>query len=241
MQMEVDIFIPCFIDQFYPQTGFNMIKVLEKLGCKVYYNTNQTCCGQPLYNGGYKNEAIKIAKKFLNDFKGDRYIVSPSASCIAMVKNSYNEFFESSASRIKFKKIQVQAYEFTTFLTEILKVENVGAEFDATVTYHDSCSAFRQLGIYNGPRRLLKNVKNLKLVEMKENDTCCGFGGTFSIKMEPISAGMVDQKIENALATEAEYIVTTDSSCIMHMEGFVKKQRKNIKLIHIADILASGY
>lgn len=239
--MEVDIFIPCFIDQFYPQTGFNMVKVLEKLGCKVFYNTNQTCCGQPLYNGGYKNEAIKIAKKFLNDFKGDRYIVSPSASCIAMVKHSYNEFFESSASRIKFKKIQVKAYEFTTFLTEILKVENVGAEFDATVTYHDSCSAFRALNIYEGPRRLLKNVKNLKLVEMKENDTCCGFGGTFSMKMEPISTGMVDQKINNALATAAEYIVTTDSSCLMHMEGYVKKQKKDIKLIHIADILASGY
>jgi L-lactate dehydrogenase complex protein LldE len=241
MQMEVDIFIPCFIDQFYPQTGFNMIKVLEKLGCKVFYNTNQTCCGQPLYNAGYKNEAIKISKKFLNDFKGDRYIVSPSASCIAMVKNTYNEFYESSASRIKFKKIQVKAYEFTTFLTEILKVEDVGAEFDATVTYHDSCSAFRSLGIYEGPRRLLKNVKNLKLVEMKENDTCCGFGGTFSVKMEPISTGMVDQKIENALATKAEYIVSTDTSCIMHMEGFVKKQKKDIKLIHIADILAQGY
>ena len=158
-----------------------------------------------------------------------------------MVKQSYIEFFESSASRIKFKKIQVKAYEFTTFLTEILKVENVGAEFDATVTYHDSCSAFRALNIYEGPRRLLKNVKNLKLVEMKENDTCCGFGGTFSMKMEPISTGMVDQKINNALATAAEYIVTTDSSCLMHMEGYVKKQKKDIKLIHIADILASGY
>ena len=239
--MEVDIFIPCFVDQLYPQTGFNMIKVLEKLGCKVHYNTNQTCCGQPMYNGGYKNEAIKIAKKFLNDFKGDRYIVSPSGSCIAMVKNSYNEFFEGSASRIKFKKIQVKAYEFTTFLTEILKVEDVGAEFDATVTYHDSCSALRSLGIKEAPRRLLMNVKKLKLVEMKESDTCCGFGGTFAIKMEPISSGMVDQKIDNALTTGAEYIVSTDVSCNMHMEGYVKKQKKDIKLIHIADILAQGY
>jgi L-lactate dehydrogenase complex protein LldE len=239
--MDVDIFIPCFIDQFYPETGMNMIKVLEKLGCRVFYNTNQTCCGQPLYNAGYRNDAIKIAKKFLNDFKGDRYIVSPSASCIAMVKNTYNEFFESSASRIKFKKIQIKAYEFTTFLIEILKVDDVGAVFDATVTYHDSCSAFRLLDIYDSPRRLLKNVKNLKLVEMKESETCCGFGGTFSIKMEPISIGMVDQKIDNALNTKAEYIVTTDTSCLMHMEGFVNKQTKDIKLIHIADVLAQGY
>jgi L-lactate dehydrogenase complex protein LldE len=239
--MEVEIFIPCFIDQLFPQTGLNMVKVLEKAGCKVFYNPNQTCCGQPAYNAGYKIEAIKIAKKFINDFKGDKYIVCPSASCVSMIKNNYDEFFENSALRIKHKKIQNKVYEFTVFLTEVLKIENLGATFEATVTYHDSCSAVRGLNIKDAPRRLLSNVKGLKLVEMNESETCCGFGGTFAIKMECISSGMVDQKVENALATGAEYIVSTDSSCLLHIEGYARKQNKEIRTMHIADVLASGY
>jgi L-lactate dehydrogenase complex protein LldE len=239
--MEIDIFIPCFVDQIYPETGLNMVKVLEKAGCKVHYNMNQTCCGQPAYNAGYKNEAIKIAKKLIYEFKGDRYIVCPSASCVGMIKSNYEEFFVNSALRIKYKKIQYRFFEFTEFLTEVLKIEEFDARFDAVVTYHDSCSASRGLKIKDGPRRLLANVKGLRLVEMKESDTCCGFGGTFSIKMEPISIGMVDQKVGHALATQAEYIVSTDTSCLMHMEGYIRKQNMNIKTIHIADILASGY
>jgi L-lactate dehydrogenase complex protein LldE len=239
--MDVDIFIPCFIDQLYPETGMNMVKVLEKVGCKVFYNTNQTCCGQPAFNGGYKMEAIKIAKKFINDFKGDKYIVCPSASCVGMIKKNYEEFFENSALRIKYKKLQSKIVEFTVFLTEILKIEDVGARFEGVVTYHDSCSAVRGLNIKDGPRKLLSHVKGLKLLEMHESDTCCGFGGTFSIKMEPISTGMVHQKVEYALATSAEYIVGTDTSCLMHIDGYVKKQKKDIKILHIADILASGY
>jgi L-lactate dehydrogenase complex protein LldE len=158
-----------------------------------------------------------------------------------MIKNGYKEFFESSATRIKFKKIQQKVFEFTTFLTEILKVEDVGASFDATVTYHDSCSAIRGLGIKEAPRKLLSHVKGLKLIEMPDSDVCCGFGGTFSFKMEPISTGMLFQKVENALSTGAEYIVSTDTSCLMHMEGYIKKQKKNIRTLHIADILAEGY
>ena len=239
--MQIDIFIPCFIDQLYPQTGFNMVKVLEKLGCQINYNPNQTCCGQPTYNGGYKNEAAKLARKFINDFKGDKYIVVPSASCVGMIKYDYEDFFNSSSLRSKYKKIQDNTFEFTMFLTEILKVENVGAEFDAVVTYHDSCTALRTLGIKDAPRRLLKNVKGLKLVEMKESETCCGFGGTFSVKMEPISAAMAEQKIDNALETKADYIVGTDTSCLMSMEGFLKKNNKPMRTLHIADILAKGY
>jgi L-lactate dehydrogenase complex protein LldE len=239
--MLIDIFIPCFIDQLYPQTGFNMVKVLEKLGCKINYNPNQTCCGQPSYNGGYKSEAFKLAKKFMNDFKADKYIVCPSASCVGMIKFDYENFFGNSALRSQYRKIREKTYEFTMFLTEVLKIEDVGAEFDAVVTYHDSCQAFRALGIKDGPRRLLKNVKKLKLKEMNESETCCGFGGTFSVKMEPISAGMADQKVENALETGAEYIVGTDTSCLMNIEGYLKKQNKPMKTLHIADILAQGY
>jgi L-lactate dehydrogenase complex protein LldE len=239
--MEVDIFIPCYIDLMYPDTGFNTIKVLEKLGVDVKYNPNQTCCGQPAYNAGYKQEAFRVAKKFLNDFSGNRPIVSPSASCIKMVKESYEEFFVNSSQRTHFKKIQSNAYEFTTFLTEVLKVTDVGATFDAKVTYHDSCSAYNGMGIYDGPRKLLEKVKGLELIEMNESTTCCGFGGTFSMKMEPISSAMADQKTANALATGADYIVGTDTSCLMHLETFLKKQKRDIKVIHIADVLAQGW
>ncbi|MBL6964197.1 MAG: (Fe-S)-binding protein [Bacteroidetes bacterium] len=239
--MEVDIFIPCYIDLLYPETGFNMVKVLEKLGCKVYYNTNQTCCGQPAFNAGYKKEAFKVAKKFINDFSGNRYIVSPSASCIKMVKDSYEDFFLNSSQRNHYKKIQNKAIEFTSFLTDILKKKDVGAVFEAKVCYHDSCSAHNGMGIKKGPRELLKYVKGLELIEMNESETCCGFGGTFSVKMEPISIAMVDQKSENALATGADYIVSTDTSCLMHIDGYLQKQNKKIKVMHIADVLAQGY
>jgi len=239
--MEVDIFIPCYIDQLFPQTGFNMIKVLEKVGCKVNYNTNQTCCGQPAYNAGYVNEAYKVARKFLNDFKGNRYIVSPSASCIGMIKDSYRDFFENSAQRTQFKKIQSKAFEFSSFLTEILQVYDVGATFNAKVTYHDSCSALRGLGIKEGPRKLLRNVKGLELIEMEESETCCGFGGVFSVVMEPISTSMAEQKVLHAVQTGAQYITGTDSSCLMHIDGFARKNNHPITVMHLADILAQGY
>lgn len=241
MFMEIDIFIPCFIDLMYPDTAFNMIKVLEKTGCKINYNTNQTCCGQPAYNAGYKNEAFKLARKFMNDFSGDRYIVTPSASCAGMIKKSYEDFFNSSAKRNHFMKIREKTYEFSTFLTDVMNVENVGAVFSSRVTYHDSCSALRGLKIKNGPRKLLMNVRGLELVEMEESETCCGFGGTFAVKMEPISSAMADQKVTNALKTGAEYIIGTDTSCLMHLDAYARKNNKNIKTMHLADILAQGY
>ena len=239
--MEVDIFIPCYIDQFYAQTAFNTIKVLEKAGCKVHYNQMQTCCGQPAYNAGYVDEAFKVANKFLNDFNGNRYIVSPSASCIGMVKHSYQDFFDNSVQRKLFKKIQSKSYELSEFLTSVLQRTDMGASFNAKVTYHDSCSALRGLGIKKGPRELLKKVKGLQLIEMDESETCCGFGGTFSVVMEPISTAMAEQKVLNALKTGADYIVGTDISCLMHLEAFAKKQGHPIAIMHIADVLAQGY
>ncbi len=238
--MEVDIFIPCFINQLYPETGFNMVKVLEKLGCKINYPQNQTCCGQPSYNAGYKDEALKLANKFLNDFDSNRYIVSPSASCVGMVRHNYEEFFTNSSKINKYRNLQSRLFEFTEFLLKVLKVEDVGASFNKKITYHDSCSAIRGLGIKDGPRKLLSNVTDLQLIEMNESDTCCGFGGTFSIKMEPISSAMAEQKVANALETGAEYIVGTDTSCLMHIDGYAKKNNKNIKVMHIADVLAQG-
>jgi len=238
--MDVDIFIPCFIDQVYPQTGFNMVKVLEKAGVKVHYNTNQTCCGQFAFNSGYWDEARTLGKKFIHDFSNNRPIVGPSASCIGYVKNFYDELFYNSAYHNDYKQLQRNIYEITDFLVNVLKVEDFGSVFEHKITYHDSCAALREYGLTDEPRRLLKNVKGLELVEMKDTDVCCGFGGTFSVKFEPISTAMAQQKVQNALETGAEYIVSTDSSCLMHQYGYIKKHKLPLKVAHIVDVLASG-
>ncbi len=238
--MDVDIFIPCFIDQIYPQTGFNMVKVLEKAGINVHYNTNQTCCGQFAFNSGYWEEARKLGKKFIKDFSHNRPIVGPSASCIGYIKNFYDELFYNSAFHNDYKQLQRNIYEITDFLVNVIKMEDFGSVFEHKITYHDSCASLREYGLTDEPRRLLKNVKGLELIEMKDSDVCCGFGGTFSVKFEPISTAMAEQKVQNALDTGAEYIVSTDSSCLMHQYGYIKKHKLPIKVAHIVDVLASG-
>jgi L-lactate dehydrogenase complex protein LldE len=239
--MKIQLFIPCFVDQLYPQTAFNMVKVLEKAGCEVTYNTNQTCCGQPAFNAGFWNEAREVAAKFIADFEGVDYVVAPSASCVGFVRNYYSKLFENSSFHNQVKDLSKRVFEFTEFLTEVLKVENFDAVFNAKATYHDSCAALRECKIKDGPRRLLKNVKGLQLSEMLDVETCCGFGGTFAVKFEAISIGMADQKINNALSTDAEYIISTDLSCLLHLDSYIKGKELPLKTIHIADILASGY
>ncbi|HSZ25158.1 MAG TPA: (Fe-S)-binding protein [Cytophagaceae bacterium] len=242
-KIAVDIFIPCFVDQVYPQTGFNMVKVLEKLGCEVSYNPNQTCCGQPAYNAGHFEQAKEVAIKFLNDFsKGDRYVVAPSASCVGMVRNSYAQLFKDSSYIKEYRDLKKHVFEFTEFLTDILKIEKVeGAKLEMKATYHDSCSGLRECHLKQQPRNLLRNVEGLELVEMKDNENCCGFGGTFAVKFESISVGMGEQKVNNAIETKAEVIISTDSSCLMHLEGYINKHNSPIKVMHIADVLASGW
>lgn len=239
--MKVHIFIPCFVDQLYPQTAFNMVKVLEKAGCEVYYNTNQTCCGQPAYNAGFWNEAKSVCEKFFKDFEDAEYIVAPSASCVGFVKNYYSKIFENSSMHNRVKDLSKKIYEFTDFLTEVLNIDHFGASLNGKATYHDSCAALRECKIKEQPRRLLRNVKGLDIVEMKDNETCCGFGGTFAVKFDAISIGMADQKIANALATGAEYIISTDLSCLLHLDGYIKGEKIKLKTMHIADVLANGW
>ncbi len=239
--MKVQLFIPCFVDQLYPQTAFNMVKVLEKAGCEVAYNTNQTCCGQPAFNAGFWDEAREVCIKFLNDFNTADYIVAPSASCVGFIRNYYSKLFENAAVFNHVKDISKRIYEFSEFLTDVLKIENVGAELNATATYHDSCAALRECKIKDGPRKLLSKVKGLELIEMNDVETCCGFGGTFAVKFDGISIGMADQKIINAIATGAEYIISTDLSCLMHLDGYIKGKKLPLKTMHIADVLATGW
>lgn len=238
--MEVDVFIPCFIDQFYPDTARNIIKVLEEAGCKVFYNPEQTCCGQPSFNSGYWNETRILAKKFLRDFNSDRPVVSPSASCTGFIRNYYRKLFaDDPENMIELEKLISRIFEFTDFLVNRINKTDFNAGFYHKVTFHDSCSGLREYGIKDEPRILLGNVKGLQLLEMENTQVCCGFGGTFSAKFHHISTAMTVQKVENALKTGAEYIVSTEASCLMNIEAYIRKQKLPIKAIHLADILAA--
>jgi L-lactate dehydrogenase complex protein LldE len=239
--MKVQLFIPCFIDQLYPQTAFNMVKVLEKACCEVAYNGNQTCCGQPAFNAGYWDDAREVCTKFLKDFDTADYIVCPSASCVGFIRNYYSKLFNNSALHNSVKDLAKRTYEFTEFLTDVIKIDNFGASLTAKATYHDSCAALRECKIKEAPRQLLAKVKGLELIEMAETDTCCGFGGSFAVKFDPISAAMADQKINHALATGASHLISTDISCLMHLEGCIRHKGLSLTTMHIADVLACGW
>ena len=236
--MKVQLFIPCFVDQLYPQTAFSMIKVLEKAGCEVSYNPNQTCCGQPAFNAGFWDDAREVCSKFLKDFDSSQIIVAPSASCVGFVKNYYTKLFDNSSLHNEVKAIGKNIFEFSDFLVNKLGVTNFDAELNGKATYHDSCAGLRECKIKNEPRQLLQHVKGLEIVEMEDVETCCGFGGTFAVKFEPISIGMAEQKVEHALATGAQYLISTDLSCLMHLQGYIDNKNYSLKTMHIADVLA---
>ncbi|MFM7357874.1 MAG: (Fe-S)-binding protein [Sediminibacterium sp.] len=239
--MKVHIFIPCFIDQLYPGVGINMVKVLRKAGCEVVYNGAQTCCGQPAFNAGFWGEAKEVCTKFITDFEGADYIVTPSASCAGFVKNYFKSLFENSAYQQPAKKTSEKIHEFSSFLIHVLGIDDFGAVFNGKATYHDSCAALRECNIKDEPRRLLQQVEGLELVEMNDTTTCCGFGGTFAVKFEPISIAMGEQKSRNAADTGAQYIISTDMSCLMQLDGYIRNQQMNLQVLHLADVLASGW
>ena len=239
--MDIQLFIPCYIDQLYPQTAFNTIQILEKAGCKVHYNPRQTCCGQPAFNSGYWKEASSMAKKFLHDFNAEMPVVSPSGSCTGYIIHHFPQILNDKPEWLQqFEKMKNSIYELSDFLVNVLKVENLGATFPHQVTYHDSCSALREYGVKEEPRRLLSHVEGLELIEMPESETCCGFGGTFAVKHNAVSTAMAERKVLNALETGAEYIVGTEASCLMNINAYCTKHQISIRGIHLADVLASG-
>ncbi len=239
--MKVELFIPCFVDQLYPETAFNTIKILEKAGCEVVYNAKQTCCGQPAYNAGYWEQAKEVGTKFLSDFSEANYIVAPSASCVGMVRNGYNDLFTNTIVHNKCRNIQGNIFELSDFLINVLKKNYFGAELEGKAVYHDSCSGLRECKIKDEPRELLSRVIGLEMLEMKDTDMCCGFGGTFAVKFDAISSAMAEQKINNALEMEADYIISTDLSCLLHLDGYIEKNNLKIKTMHLADVLANGW
>lgn len=234
--MTVDIFIPCFVDQLYPATAFNMVKVLEKAGCTVHYNEKQTCCGQPAFNAGFVKDAATVAQYFQDTFCNAEQIVSPSASCTGFINN-----YQPSILKQEGSEQLAKAKEFSQFLVNDLGQTNFNAVFPHKVTYHDSCSGLRECGIKKEPRLLLQKVQGLELVEMHDNETCCGFGGTFAMKFASISVAMAEQKIQNAMDSGAEYIVSTDLSCLMQIQSVIDRQSLQMKTIHLADVLSAGW
>lgn len=239
--MNVHVFIPCFVDQLYPTAGFNTIKVLEKAGCNVIYNPDQTCCGQPAFNAGYWGESREVCSKFIKDFEQAEYVVMASASCTGFVNNYYDKVFGNTSNHNATKDIKGKVFELSDFLVNVLKVVDLGASLNGTATYHDSCAALRECKIKEEPRTLLKHVKGLNLVPLQENETCCGFGGTFAVKFEGISTAMGEQKAQHVMDTKASYLISTDLSCLMHINGVMEKKQMPVQCLHLADVLASGY
>jgi L-lactate dehydrogenase complex protein LldE len=239
--MHVHVFIPCFIDQLYPTAGFNTIKVLERAGCTVHYNANQTCCGQPAFNAGYWGESREICNKFIDDFSDASYIVMPSASCAGFVKNYFPKIFDNTTNNKNIDSFKTNVFELSDFLVNEMKIVDLGAKFDGIATYHDSCAALRECKIKSEPRKLLEKVAGLELVEMNETETCCGFGGTFAVKFEDISVAMGEQKVQHIIDSKADFLISTDLSCLMHIDGVIQKKNYPVTSLHLADVLASGY
>jgi L-lactate dehydrogenase complex protein LldE len=227
----VSIFVTCVVDQVFPRVGLAMAEVLERAGCEVEFREAQTCCGQPAFNSGYRDEALRVARHFLKVFEGAEYIVTPSGSCTSMIAHHYEELFPGHH--------ETRVWEFSKFLVDVLHVENVGAKLNRVVTYHDSCHALRELKIKDAPRRLLKNVDGLRLTEMDAAEECCGFGGTFSVKFPEVSGAMARSKIDSIVRTGADTVVSIDSSCLMQLQGALRRAGSSIETLHLAEVLAA--
>ena len=235
--MTVTLFIPCFVDALFPRAGISMVEILERLGHKVAIPVNIVCCGQPPFNSGYWEAARNVGVNILAQLKNADVVVIGSGSCGAMVKKFYPELFANTSQAKLAKQIASRTWEFSEFLVKKLGVADLGARFPHKVTFHDGCHGLRELGIKKSPRTLLASVSGLHLVEMTEAETCCGFGGTFAAKFPMISTAMGDVKCANAAETGAEYIVSNDSSCLMHLQGLLSRQGKPLKTIHLAEVL----
>ncbi len=239
--MKITLFIPCFVDSFYPQTGRAMVRIFEKLGHTLDYKPQLTCCGQPPFNAGYWDESRQIAVKVLDALGDAERVVIPSGSCGAMLKVFYNELFIGTPREADARALGEKTFEFSDFLVNELGVTDIGAKFPHAVTWHDGCHGLRELGIKTEPRALLENVEGLELREMGEAATCCGFGGLFSAKFPSISVAMGQVKTKSALETGTKYIVSNDGSCLMHIQGVLDREKRGMKCLHLAEVLNQGW
>jgi len=238
--MRVGLFVTCLVDMMRPRIGFAALKLLEGAGCEVVVPAAQTCCGQPGYNSGDRKSALALARKVLDEFEACDYVVAPSGSCAGMIRAHYPDLFADQLAELaRIEQLCAKTYELTDFLLNVAKLERIDAKFDGTVTYHDSCSSLREMGVKTQPRALLAKVAGLKLVEMNEPETCCGFGGTFALKFGDISTRIADNKCENALATGADAIVLGDLGCMLNIEGRLRRKGDTkTQVLHVAEVLA---
>jgi L-lactate dehydrogenase complex protein LldE len=238
--MKVTLFVPCFVDALYPKVAISIVKILERLGHTVEFPEELACCGQPAFNSGYWEEARAVARPVLQRLAKSEVVVIASGSCGAMMKVFYPELFQNQPEAVAATALSEKCYEFSDFLVTKLGVTDLGASFPAKVTFHDGCHGLRELGKKDEPRALLKKVRGLELVEMTEAEICCGFGGTFAVKFPMISTAMGEVKCASAVQTGADYLVSNDSSCLMHLQGLLNRQGQPIKTLHLAEILAEA-
>ena len=235
---KADLFVTCIIDQLYPQVGVSVVRVLRRLGVDLAFPADQTCCGQPLYNSGYTKRARQLGQRVLKSFADSEYVVVPSGSCAAMMRVFYLDLFQDEPPMLEqARRMAPKVYEFSQFLTDVLGVEDVGSAYPGTATYHPSCHLLREMEVRDQPKRLLRAVKDLRLEDLPQEETCCGFGGTFSVKYPHISEGMLADKIANVTSTGADTLVSCDMSCLLHIEGGLSRQDSNIRVRHLAQVL----
>ena len=240
--MRVGFFVTCLVDLMRPSIGFAAIRLLESGGAEVYVPPTQTCCGQPAYNSGDRKDAIALARKVIEEFEGCDYLVAPSGSCSGMIRTHYQDLFvDDPAMLTRVQAVAGRTYELTDFLLNVQKLASVPGRFDGTITYHDSCAGLREMGVKAQPRALLAKVPGLTVKEMTEPETCCGFGGTFSIKFGEISSRMADNKCADAERTGADALVLGDLGCMLNIEGRLRRRGDSkTRVLHVAEVLAGG-
>ena len=235
----VGLFVTCLVDLFRPAVGFAAVKLMEDAGCSVDVPVAQTCCGQPAYNSGDRADTAAIAKNTIEAFEDFDYVVAPSGSCAGMLKRHYPSLFADDPSwQARARALSDKTHELVSFLTDVLGVVSVDARLDTSVTYHDSCSGLRELGIREQPRRLLGTVEGLELKELPDADVCCGFGGTFCVKYSDISNAIVSRKTERIRESGAETLLAGDLGCLMNMAGKLKREGSTVEVRHVAEVLA---
>jgi L-lactate dehydrogenase complex protein LldE len=221
--VRVSLFLTCFNDTLFPQTGRAVVRLLERVGCEVDFPLEQTCCGQMHMNSGYAREGMALARRFARVFEGAEAVVTPSASCAGMLRH----------------QLGADVYELSEFLVDRLEVEDVGAYFPHRVCFHPTCHSLRELGVGDRPLRLLRAVKGIELVDLPQSDECCGFGGTFAVKNAEVSSAMLADKVRAVLDTGAEVVCAADNSCLMHIGGALSRQKTGVRTLHLAEVLAS--
>jgi L-lactate dehydrogenase complex protein LldE len=239
----IDLFITCYNDTLFPDTGKAVVAVLERLGHRVAFRREQSCCGQMHYNTGYQSEAFPLLRNFVRTFADAEVICAPSSSCVAMIRDHFPKMAAASGDEKLVERVEEivpRVFEFSEMLVDRLGVTDLGAYYPHTVTLHPSCHGLRSLGLGNKPRQLLERVRGLRLIELPEAEQCCGFGGTFAIKNADVSAAMLADKMRCVLNTGAEVCTATDNSCLMHIKGALSRMRTGVKCAHLAEILAAS-